>query len=87
MRGELPNSFVNEMATLVAEELDGATELAPQMFVNKSGCGSSCVVLQRFRFDPFGAIIRCDHNVLVPRACRGRCEWVDEVEAPFLEWL
>ena len=87
MVGETVNYGIQEVASLVADKFNGASESAPNVLLQELCGGCHRVISQGFRFDPFGAIIRCDHNVLVPRACRGRCEWVDEVEAPFLEWL
>ena len=87
MVGESVNYDIQEMASLVKDKFDEAAEFAPDVCIQNFCGGCRHVISQGLCFDPFGAVIHCDKNVLFPRVCRNRGEWTNEVKAPFLEWL
>ena len=80
MRAELPDNFVNEMFTLIADELDGAAKSTPQVFVNKFCCGGNGVVLECFSLDPFGTVIGRDDNIFIACLGYGRLASADKIK-------
>ena len=71
---ELTYYMINEVPTLVTNELYWASVAAPEMLVHEFGRGCRRVVPLSLSLDPFGAVVRGHDDILIPRT---GCVWLE----------
>ena len=64
------NDRVEEVASLVADELNWAPEPTLDVLIKEFGCRGRSIVLEQFGLYPLSTIVGGDEDVLVARACR-----------------
>ena len=84
---ELTYYVIDEVSTLVTNELDWASITAPKMLVHEFSRGCRRVVSEGFSLDPFGAVVRGHDNILIPCTGRGWLERAYKIQTPFLKWV
>ena len=82
---ETVNDRVEEVASLVVDEIDCTPEPASDVLVKEFGCRGCGIVSKRFGLYPLCTVVDGDEDVLVACARRGWDERAYEIQPPFLE--
>ena len=82
---KLTYDMIDEVSTLVTQELDWASVTALEMLVHEFRHGCRRVVGEGFSLDPFGAVVHCHDNIPISCLGRGWFERAYKIQTPFLK--